>query len=752
MTDGLFSVIKSRTGRRARRILVALLLFAALLIVNIFRLDFVLYGYYKDKTEQQITTTSALKAERGRIYDANMNLLAGSRTGWRIFVSTREIRRYKRESGKDYDRIIAEGVAKIFGLDSEEIYKKVTNTAMLDVTLYRNANEEQYSRVLDLIREEGLEDLLLTEAQSVRYYPEGTLAAHVIGFAGSDGVGLYGLEYQYNSLLTGTDGYYMYARDANGNALPGEYTAYVPATDGYSIVTTIDGYIQSALESELERIRVNHSVENRVSGIVMDVRTGAILGMATSSPFDPNEPFVLDAQSTERLASSGYADGSAEYSALKTELMQKMWANKAVSEAYEPGSTFKIVTVAAALDSGAASINDRFSCPGYLQVGGWRIKCHKAGGHGSGFTLGYGLQMSCNPTMMTVASRIGAERFYGYVEGFGYFEKSGIDLPGEATTVFHDKDALGTTELATASFGQRFKVSMISHLTAIAAVANGGVLVTPYVVERVIDSNGAVISEHEVEERQRVISAEVASTLAAVLEEGVSGEGGAKNAYVDGYKVAAKTGTSEKFDVLDENGRSYLRIGSTVAFAPSDEGGIAVIIVVDEPTCQVKYGSQVAAPYVSSLLSRVLPYLEYESSKLPNTVMTEDYVGQDCDTVTSVLKERGIGHVVVGEGKTVISQSPSAGVALTEGISTVYLYTEGGAELSARVPDFVGMTLAEANHAAVDAGINLIIRGGVKDGREAIFKVTAQTIPAAEVVKRGSVMEIYVAAEENEGN
>ncbi len=752
MTDSLFSVIKHKTGRRARRVLIALLLFAALLVVNIFRLDFVLYGYYKDKTEQQITTTSALKAERGRIYDANMNLLAGSRTAWRIFVSTREIRRYKKESGKEYNRIISDGVAEIFDLDAEDVYKKITNTSVLDVTLFRNADENQYASVLELIRKEGLEDMLLTEAQTVRYYPEGSLAAHVLGFSGSDGVGLYGLEYQYNSLLTGTDGYYMYARDANGNALPGEYTAYVPATDGYSIVTTIDGFIQSALESELERIRVNHSVENRVSGIVMDVKTGAILGMATSLPFDPNEPFLLDAQSAEKLAKSGFPEGSAEYSALKTELMQKMWANKAVSEAYEPGSTFKIVTVAAALDSGAASINDRFSCPGYLQVGGWRIKCHKAGGHGSGFTLAYGLQMSCNPTMMTVASRIGPERFYDYVEGFGYFDKSGIDLPGEATTVFHDRDALGTTELATASFGQRFKVSMISHLSAIAAVANGGILVTPYVVERVVDSNGTTISEHQTQIKHRVISESVADTVAAVLEEGVSGEGGAKNAYVDGYKVAAKTGTSEKFDVLDENGRSYLRIGSTVAFAPSDEGGVAVIIVVDEPTCQVKYGSQVAAPYVSSLLSQILPYLEYESAKKPNTVTTDNYVGRNGTEVSRELKDRGIACEVIGDGETVLSQSPSAGVALTEGISTVYLYTERGGELVTSVPDFVGMTLAEANHAAIDAGINLIIRGGAKDGRESVFKVTAQTIPAATEVKRGSVMEIYVAAEETQGN
>lgn len=746
--DKLPSLSTVFARRRALVIILAFLIFAAFLLVNVFRLDYFMHEYYLLRAKEQITTTSALRAERGKIYDANMSLLASTKTTWRVFVSTKEIRKYKKRDGVEYDRIIANGAAEIFGLDKESLYKKITSVATLDVTIEKNATEEEYAAVLDFTRANDLEDLLYTEAQATRYYPEGTLAAHLLGFTGSDGQGLYGLEYSYNSTLTGKDGYYMYAKDAGGNALPGEYVSFEAAVDGYSIVTTVDSFIQSALEGELERIRVNHQVQNRVTGIVMNTETGAILAMATSSPFNPNTPFVLDDVSAAKLAESGLIEGSEEYKALKSQLLSEGWSNKAVSEAYEPGSTFKIITVAAALDSGVASVNDRFSCTGHLKVGGWRIKCHKTTGHGSGFTLGYGLQMSCNPTMMTVAARLGAEKFYDYVERFGYLGKSGIDLPGEGETVFHDKNAIGTTELATASFGQRFKVTVINHLTAIAAVANGGKLVTPYVVDKIIDSDGRVISSHKTEVRGEVISTEVAGILADVLEEGVSGEGGAKNAYVEGYKVAAKTGTSEKFEILDENGRSYLRIGSTVAFAPAGEGGIAVIIVVDEPQSQVKYGSTVAAPYVSSLLSSVLPYLEYEREGEGPTVLTESYVGMGLTEATKRLAENEIRYEIIGSGNTVTAQSPSSGVEITRAVSVVYLYTEhtGGDRTS--VPSLVGLTLAEANHLATDSGINLLIKGGVGTGREGILRVTSQSLPPLTEIKRGTVVTVYVAAQD----
>lgn len=735
------SMTRARTERRAIITLTAFLLFAALLTVNILRLDLLAYEEYRDKTFDQLTTTSTLKAERGSIYDANMNILATNQTTWRIFVSPREIKARTKRDSVEYADIIAVGLARDLGKSYDEIRDKINKSNVLDVTIVKNATRDQYNKVLDFINTNKLDDLVFTEAQTTRYYPEQTLAAHTLGFSGSDNQGLYGLEYYYNSTLSGKDGYYLYAKDANGKTMPGAYSATVEAVDGNSLVTTIDMYIQSALESELENILLNHDVNNRVCGIVMDTSTGAILAMATSSPFNPNNPYILDDISQSKLDSSGYSPSSEEYKKLKTELMQVMWSNKCVSETYEPGSTFKIVTVSAALDSGVAKATDTFSCSGYHMVGGWRIKCHKTTGHGSGFSLAYGLQMSCNPTMMSIAERLGAERFYSYVERFGYLEKTGIDLPSESRTIFHAPESIGPTELATASFGQRFKVSIISQLTAVAAVANGGKLVKPYVVDKIIDNNGVVISEHETVVRRSVISSEVASQVSQILTEGVSGNGGAKNAYVSGYDVAAKTGTSQKFDILDENGNSYLRIGSTVAFAPSKESGIAVILVVDEPQTQVKYGSTVAAPYISSLLSKILPYLQYERKDIDPTITVENYIGMNINSLKRDFSANGIPYQIIGSGNVVVSQCPQAGVDITTTASKVYIYTEQKDEPNIKIPQFTGLGLMEANHLATNLGINLCIIG-VNDPSCEVLRIVWQSLPPGDSARRGDVITI----------
>lgn len=734
---------KSKTARRSAIILTSFLLAALFLIFNVFRLDYFLYGYYRDKAFDQITTTSTLKAERGNIYDANMNLLATTKTSWRIFVSTKEISKKTKKDGIDYAEIIASGMSELLGIDKESTYNKIKSTKQLDVTLLKSANEDQYNAAVNFAKSKGIESLILTEAQSSRYYPASTLAAHVLGFTGSDNQGLYGLEYSYNSILAGKDGYYTYAKDAAGNSMPGDYSGFSAAKDGYSIVTTIDSFVQQQLESQLETIRVNHSVQNRVTGIVMDTSTGAILAMATSSPFNPNSPFELDAQSLEKLEASGFVYGSDEYKKYKNELMQIMWSNKAVSETYEPGSTFKIVTVSAALDLGVAKTSDTFSCHGYHTVGGWRIKCHKTTGHGSGFTLSYGLQMSCNPTMMMLAERIGSDNFYSYVEKFGYFEKTGIDLPSEAGTIFHKPNNIGSTELATASFGQRFKVSVISQLRAIASVANGGNLIEPYLVDKVVDKNGNVISKHQTVVKRRVVSSEVAATVSDILEKGVSGDGGAKNAYVDGYLVAAKTGTSQKFDILDENGNSYLRISSTVAYAPSNEHGIAVIIIADEPQSQVKYGSVVVAPYISDFLEVVLPYLDFKSSTDPSEYTVGNFIGSDLKSITDSLKEQKINYVVIGDGDTVIDQIPKADIDILRSSSTIYLYTEKRDEEYTAVPSVVGMSIKEANILLAQAGLNVRISGGLSPGATSLT-VTSQNLPYGARVTKGSVITLTV--------
>jgi stage V sporulation protein D (sporulation-specific penicillin-binding protein) len=725
------------TKKRMAVISIGFLLFLSLLISNLFKLQITGYDYYTNKVYDQITTTSPLRATRGSIYDTNMNLLATTNTEWRIFISTRDIKKAEKESGTKYSVTIAEGLAAILELNPVSLLEKIQKTNQLDVTIKKSTDESEYREVLDFINKKRLHNLVFCEAQSSRFYPEGTLCAHVLGFTGSDNQGLYGLEYYYDNDLKGKDGYYLYAKDANGNALDTEYSTYVTGTDGYSLVTTIDSYVQRELESQLATVVQNHAVQNRVTGIVMNVESGAVIAMATSSPFDPNSPYTLDELSEEKLHSSGYAEGSEEYKKLKRDLMEIMWSNKAVTETYEPGSTFKIVTVSTALDTGAASLNDRFSCHGFYKVGGWHIKCHKVTGHGSGFTLGYGLQMSCNPTMMQIAERIGSERFYEYIERFGYFEKSGIDLPSEGSTIFHKLENIGSTELATISFGQRFKVTVINHLRAICAVANGGKLVTPYVVDKIIDTHGNVVSEHTATVERTVISEPVAEAVSKVLEEGVSGEGGAKNARVEGYKVAAKTGTSQKFDVLDANGNSYLRIGSTVAYAPSDSSGIAVIIVVDEPTSNVKYGSVVAAPYVSALLNKILPYLEYESNEEKTTLEVDDYTGLAVSDATKEIKELGIGYEIVGDGDRVIAQTPGANDVITHKHSRIILYTSKEEDF-VTVPQLVGLTVSEAVEVAVETGLNLSISGSLGGG-----KVISQSLPLGARVKRGEVIKLY---------
>lgn len=725
------------TEKRIIAVLLLFFLFASYILFNILKLDFFNYEYYKDKTFDQVTTTSPLPAKRGSIYDSNMNLLATSQTKWRIFVSPKEIKNAEKSDKADYTKIIADGISAAIGENADSLYNKIKKSNVLDLTLKKNASESQYTSALSFAQKSGLERFISFEASSTRYYPEDTLAAHLLGFVGSDNQGLYGLEYYYDKTLSGTNGYYVYAKDANGNELNTEYSDYVAAEDGYSLVTTLDSYLQTELEAILETARINHKVENRLCGVVMDTKTGAILAMATSSPFNPNTPFILDEQSAEKLNSSGLTYGSDEYKKYKNELLQVMWSNKAISETYEPGSTFKIVTVSAALDSGAVHLTDSFSCSGSAKVGGWNIRCHKRTGHGSGFSLAYGLQMSCNPCMISISERLGADKFYSYVEKFGYLDKTGIDLPSEASTIFHKPESIGPTELATASFGQRFKVSVINQITAIASIANGGKLVTPYVVKKIIDNQKNIIFDHEPQIKGTVVSEEVAKEVSKILIEGVSGDGGAKNAAVSGYDVAAKTGTSEKFDVLDENGNSYLRIGSTVAFSTDGDSGIAVIIVADEPTSSVKYGSVVAAPYVSMLLEKALPYLEFKAQTEENFTV-ENYVGMSVETAKKALTEKKIAYEIVGGGKVVLSQTPTESSSFNSAISKVILYTEKALPTTVTVPDFSGMTIKDAVKTAINTGLNIRFSGSYNSES----RVSMQSLTPGSTVKRGSVITL----------
>ncbi len=759
-------MMNSVTAKRSFILLTFFALFALLLVCVIFKMQVFEYDMYQEEVINQITVENSVPAERGTIYDRNMNVLAANQTTWRVFISPVDIQsavytsvidralyrvRYGEsltvsKDGNRQDEIIASGLSEILGVDYEFVLKKAAMAGRRDETIKKNVDKETADKVLDFIAEHGLEQQVHLEATNKRYYTYGNMAAQTLGFTGVDGQGLYGLEYQYNEELTGVDGKYIIAQDARGNEMAYNYESYVEPINGYDMLTTIDTRIQHELDLQVEAALMDSAAQNRACGIAMDPKTGKILGISVKPDFDLNAPYVLDELSQAMLESSGLSEDSDEYKAFLAELRQIMWSNKAITEIYEPGSTFKIITTAMALEENVTTPTEIFTCTGALQVGGYTIHCHKRGGHGT-VTFARGLQQSCNPVLMTIAARVGSSKFYDYFEGFGYLEKTGIDLPGEGNTVFHKKESLGTTELATASFGQRFKVSPIAQLTAISAVANGGYLVTPHLLDKFVDDEGNVVYSYGTEVKRQVISTETANTISQILEAGVSGDGGAKNVYVRGYKIAAKTGTSEKFDEPEKK----LRISSCVAYAPADDPQIAVIIMVDEPTGASVYGSIVAAPYVAKFLTNVLPYLgiepvysEEDLAKMQITVGR--YIGNSIADAKKKIKDLGVAVEIIGNGETVTGQTPKNGSVISLESGRIILYSDNvdPASKTAVVPDILGLTASEANEKIINAGLNIKIEGAQNYEKGSGAIVTSQSYAGGTEVPYGTVVTIEV--------
>ena len=689
--------------------------------------------------DDNIFSETALKAERGKIYDRNMNILATGKTEWRIFLSPVDVR------DEDEAKAIASGLSKALGdsVSYEKIYESAMMKTSRDRTVLKSATAEQKDAALNFALAYGYTDVIHTEATTERSYPYGELAAHVIGFAGTDN-GLLGLEAYYDEYLKGMDGSYLSSKDAQGGRLPTAADWFIPATDGNSLVTTIDVTLQRLLENQLENTYNDSKAQNRVTGIVMEPETGAVLAMATYPDFDLNDPFTLNEQSLLELSSLGLESGSAEYRKAYNNALYSMWNNKAVSTLYEPGSTFKIITTSVALECGVTSLNEHFFCNGALKVAGYGspIRCHKRTGHGS-ITFAQTLQQSCNPSMMTLAARIGGTRFMDYFISFGYTSKTGIDLPGEAGGIYHQRENFNTVELAVYSFGQTFKITPISQLASICSVANGGMSVTPHLVSDIIDSQGNTVKSFSESCGERVISEEVCRTISRILEEGVSGDGGAKNAAVAGYRIAAKTGTSQKRDIRDQN----LYVGSCVAYAPADNPKIAVIIVVDEPKSPIYYGSAVAAPYVSAFLEQALPYLgiqpEYSTEEEANlAVKLGDLVGMDASEAIDCLKDSGLKYEVIGNGERVVKQVPAAGESVVKALGRVLIYTDGEEEkTTVKVPNVVGMNATEAINHLVGLGFNIQIAGVSDYGRGVGATVIAQSENGGEL-PRGTVITL----------
>lgn len=731
------------------------------------------HDYYQSKVLNQLTIQTEVTPERGTITDRNGNILATNITVYNVILSPYDIITHMRKdseknsdndpendvqyeytdsdyginySGRQLDDMIAEVLSKYLDVDKSSILEKTAKVNRYYEVVKKNVDADIAEKIETFIARFDLKKDIYFVASSKRYYPKGDLACHVIGFTNSDGVGIYGLEAYYNNLLEGTSGRYILAQDGKKNDMPFEYERFIEAENGYNITTTLDMYIQYELENQLEKTFNESGAGDRVCGMVYDVDTGEVLAMATYPSFDLNDPYTIDEYSQAELDASELKEGTDEYKTEYSRLMYRMWNNKCLTETYEPGSTFKVVTSSMALEEGVVTPESPFYCAGSLMVEGWSkpISCANHNGHGA-VTFRTGLQQSCNPTLMQVAALIGRERFYYYFKAFGYGGKTGIDLPGEVGSIYASYENFSGVSLAVYSFGQTFKTTPVQQLRAITVVANGGYLVTPHLLREITDDDGNVIQTYESEPVRQVVSENTCKTLTDILEEGVATNGAAKNAYVKGYRVAAKTGTSEKKDEFDENGNTPYRVGSTAAFAPADDPQISALIMVDKPLKSAVYGGTVAAPYISNLLSYVLPYIgvepQYTTEELAKLDVTlSSYVGATVENAINDLSWRGFSYEIIGDGDTVTAQIPEAGSKISSDTGLLILYT--GEETPANtveVPDLMGMSAYNANNAAVSLDLNVTFYGSTNGSTATVIN---QYPAAGTKVPRGTIIEI----------
>lgn len=737
--------------KRAGKICIALTALFACLTLLILFYQTVRHNEFSDKVLSQVTQEAKVSADRGEIYDRNGILLATNITTYRLLIDPAVIEKTSNADGVDYAEIIAQGLSEIAELELEYdfIIEQTEYTKYRDRTLQRHVMEDVADKVRKFLEDEELErkGFVFLQATSKRYYPYDNLASHVLGFINNEGDGIYGLEAYYDEYLRGEDGKYVKAKDSHGNEMPYSYESFIAAVDGNDLHITLDVFIQAELEEQLETAYIESGGKNRAAGMVLDVNTGEVLAMAVYPDFNLNDPWQLNDEAQNELDTCGFAEGTDEYDALRSQLLSEMWSNKVITEPYMPGSTFKIITAAMAYEEDLVSESEYFSCPGYHIVGGRKIKCHKTSGHGS-LNFRRGIQQSCNPVLMKMGEKIGADCFYTYVENFGYLTKTGIDLPGEGTSIFFKEDSFSSVDLAVSSFGQNFKISVLQHMSAISAVANGGYLVTPHFLKEVKDQNGNVVLSYEQTVKRQVISPETCSIVADVLQEGVETDGGAKNAYVAGYRIAAKTGTSEK---KDEESTDYTKyVCSTVAYAPADKPEIASIILVDEPTEGTLYGSVVAAPYVGNLMAQALPYLgveaEYSEDELKKLALETPTVEYWSVNVAKQFAQTvGFEVEIVGDGNLVLSQTPAAGVKVEPGSAKIILYTTKESmqnKKTVKVPDLMGMTAVAANGTLANYGLNIKI-SGTKNYMSGTGAVVVEQFPAAGTeVERGAVIEV----------
>lgn len=681
---------------------------------------------------------TTVSAKRGTIYDANGNVLAESASVWQVVMSPINFKNDKQRQAA------AKGLSEIFDLEYNDVLEDTKQQSHY-VVVKRRIESDEREKVLELVdtlkknyKCAGVIQLL---DDYKRYYPKNSLASSVIGFTGSDDQGLEGVEYEYDSYLSGIPGRIITAQNARGIDMPFQYEQNVESEDGNNVYLTIDETIQSICEKYMQKGVEDNNVLNKGVCIAMDVNTGAILAMVTTDGYDLNNPYELSAKDKKKIKSTPKKkQAEAESAALSA-----MWRNKAVADTYMPGSVFKMCVASAALEENLVNDKTSFTCTGSIEVEGETFHCSNTEGHGTQSFV-EAISNSCNPAFVQIGQMLGASKFRQYYQGFGFSDKTGIDLPGEAEDSFWKEGKMGGVDLAVASFGQNFSITPIQMITACAAVSNGGYVVQPHVVSKITDSKGNVIKTVDKKIKRQVISDDTSKKMNEYLEYNTERQGAAAG-YVSGYKVAGKTGTSEKKGVTKvESSFSEDYISSFCGFAPADDPQIAMLVFFDTPDGDAYYGSQVSSPVFINIMSEVLPYLDVKTSYTDEELgyvdaSAGDYTGVSVDEAKTAVEADGFTATVKGNGSTVISQIPTVSSGLQKGGSIV-LYTDSDSRSETiSVPSFIGLSPDEVNNVASAYGLNVSFSGATTSSGTS----SSQDIEAGTSVSPGTVITVSFA-------
>lgn len=681
---------------------------------------------------------TTVSAKRGTIYDANGNVLAESASVWQVVMSPVNFKNDKQRQAA------AKGLSEIFDLEYNDVLDDTKQQSHY-VVVKRRIESDEREKVLELIdtlkKDYSCSGVIQLLDDYKRYYPKNSLASSVIGFTGSDDQGLEGIEYEYDSYLSGTPGRIITAQNARGTDMPFRYEQNVESEDGNNVYLTIDETIQSICEKYMQKGVEDNNVLNKGVCIAMDVNTGAILAMVTTDGYDLNNPYELSAKDKKKIKStSKKKQAEAESAALSN-----MWRNKAVADTYMPGSVFKMCVASAALEENLVNEKTSFTCTGSISVEGETIHCSNISGHGTQNFVEV-ISNSCNPAFIQIGQMLGAGKFRQYYQGFGFSDKTGIDLPGEAENSFWKEGKMGGVDLAVASFGQNFSITPIQMITACAAVSNGGYVVQPHVVSKITDSKGNVIKTVDKKIKRQVISDDTSKKMNEYLEYNTERQGAAAG-YISGYKVAGKTGTTEKRGVTKfESSFSEDYISSFCGYAPADDPQIAMLVFFDTPDGDAYYGSQVSSPVFINIMSEVLPYLDVKTSYTDEELgyvdaSAGDYTGVSVDEAKTAVEADGFTATVKGNGSTVISQIPTVSSGLQKGGSIV-LYTDSDSQSeTVSVPSLIGLSPDEVNDVASAYGLNVSFSGATTSSGTS----SSQNIEAGTSVSPGTVITVSFA-------